>query len=596
MTDDQSDPSKSGGWPNASQVDRLFGGIDRLCLALNRTPRHARLWSGLLLAFAGFMIWVMLTTPNVIVNGLLKDTFVPLDAGWRFVNGQLPHLDYYTPLGIVFAAIHGWAMEIFGPTARVLMLANLVALPVLMLAVFIGIRGRVPYWAAVCLLAYTFLMTITPWGLTYLANYNRHGWLLTIAVLLIVLLPPQRSNKVFAVVETLVIAACLILASYYKLTYAALGLYACGLAFISIRETRWIAFAGVALWAAFIFGVELYCNFNFLYAKDIMRAITSSGVANGPWEKMPGAAKLFEDISAHFVSVLTLIGLHLCLISSGYKIRSTQRVIILSLALLPAVYFVSNQATHQPVMGLVVLFAMIVQVAVASDLGIDRRPRWIAGCAVLLRAAFVGANAKTLESIALLGIQKFAPEILAVGPMIEKDGGAAKAITIFMQKERADNPSDPLHFLETGQLPHDVFQAMVHTDRFPFLAKRHHATASVEARLIENGYAALKKYAPGKSPIMSVYFSNPFPFLTETEAPRATASWWHYGRTFSAQGDLDPKTTLADVRVVMQPKVDFYLDSTHLWEILGDHVRKNYRIAGQTELWIVWVLKNDGNL
>lgn len=588
-------PNMPSDWPTSTQLNRLFGGIDRLCHALTSTPRHAIFLTVLLLGFAGFMIWVMLTTPHVIVNGLLKDVFVPLDAGWRFVNGQLPHLDYYTPLGIVYPALHGWTMELFGPTGRVLMLVNLLALPVLLLAVFIGVHRRLPYWAAVCLLVYTFIMTVTPWNFTYLANYNRHGWLLAIAVMLIVLLPPAKRNKFFHASEILAVAACLILATYYKVTYAALGLYACGLAFLFIPETRWIAFIGGVFWAAFVLGVEIFGNFNHLYVNDILRAASTLGVANGSWEEMPGLEKLVKDIFTNFIAVLTLLGLILSMIIIGFSTNSVQRIMILILALLPAFYFVNNQATHQSVMGLVVPFAMIIHVMNGTQSNIDRRKEWISGCTVMCLAVFVVADAKAPESIFLLSIQKFFPDIFAVGPMIEKDSKPYKNITIFNQKDRANKPLDPLYFVETGQLPHEVFQDMIHTERFPFLAKRHYATATVEARLIEEGYAALLKFAPMKNPIMAVFFSNPFPFLTNTIAPKKIASWWHYGRTFSACGDVVPKLALSDVEVVMQPRVDFYLDSTHLWKILGDYVQNNYRIAGQTELWIVWVKKSEIN-
>jgi len=67
----------------------------------------------------------ILFAPSLYSRTLLHDYWIPLDAGWRLRFGQIPHLDFHSPLGLSFAALSWLGVELGGTPAKSLVWMDL---------------------------------------------------------------------------------------------------------------------------------------------------------------------------------------------------------------------------------------------------------------------------------------------------------------------------------------------------------------------------------------------------------------------------------------------------------------------------------------
>lgn len=73
---------------------RRLAALDRQLARLMATPPGGRALAAALLLSAP-IVWLMATAPNAAFTYTCHDVFIPLDAAWRVLQGQWPHLDFY---------------------------------------------------------------------------------------------------------------------------------------------------------------------------------------------------------------------------------------------------------------------------------------------------------------------------------------------------------------------------------------------------------------------------------------------------------------------------------------------------------------------
>ena len=171
---------------------------------------------------------IMACTSIVRLNFDYHDVFIPLDAAWRTVQGQWPHSDFYTPIGLAYFWLHGAAAALFGMNGRVVIWANLLALPFVILPALVLAWRRLDALAAIALIVLLTVLVTAPTFIdgpstvvVHLANYNRIGGALDAIVCLWALCAPRSAARAPRLAEALMMGVVLLILLYLKVTFFA---------------------------------------------------------------------------------------------------------------------------------------------------------------------------------------------------------------------------------------------------------------------------------------------------------------------------------------------------------------------------------------
>ncbi len=147
------------------------------------------------------------------------DIYIPLDAGLRWLEGIMPSRDYPSPIGPLYAALHGLMLSFDSTDARSVPRADIVMLLLNDLLLWQVLRG-LPNLTRATILILIAAMMMTPlaldsfWGgYRYVADYNRWAWGLFAVAVIWTYNPAARGKLAQLAVAT---ALCCLL--YLKLT------------------------------------------------------------------------------------------------------------------------------------------------------------------------------------------------------------------------------------------------------------------------------------------------------------------------------------------------------------------------------------------
>lgn len=142
---------------------------------------------------------LQLGVPHAAIYG--HDTFIVLDGGWRVLNGQRPHLDFYSAFGPVPYLIAAAGLKLAALRVEGLVYATAVTGAILGIWTWALVRTRLRAWPALLALAFLVLFWLAPFPygepfyLTgYAMQYNRLGYVLACLVL-VELYAPGASQK-----------------------------------------------------------------------------------------------------------------------------------------------------------------------------------------------------------------------------------------------------------------------------------------------------------------------------------------------------------------------------------------------------------------
>lgn len=575
----------------AAMVDRMLCLLDRAGASVVETGRpcgrRLAVGLGLLCVFP----LILLATPHVFVVRWHKDAFIPLEAGWRFINGQVPHIDYYSPLGWLYPALHGWAMQIFGVSAMALIQANLLIMPVVVGAGLLATSGgRLSVWPRLGLVAALGLAVLSPRfadgsvvEIVHLANYNRHGWALATIVLVAALIEPTRRSPARSAAETAMLTGLTLALFYLKITFfawAGLGLM---LAVLLVPANRAVAFFGGAGALAVLAACTAASDLNIGYFHDILQAKASFGGTYGLTERAPGFRKLLGDLwqNVGSLSAIVVIGVWLLRSADGVAERRAARAATLAVMLLAASALAINNQNHQHhLFGLLALLLILLGATVRraearQGVAARRAAAGVAALSLIVTAPQVVKDGLAIPLNVLLPL---------VSPTVKATAIAGTPIDDLMLvavQNRRKETSRPLTLVMSGELSaeaHEAFELQL--------------TGADVQLLLDDGHRMLSAHAPGAT-VLSVSFSSWFSFFTGTRPPVGGGLWWHYGRTFSENSPPDADRLLADADVVMLPRFREFDDTEAMWKLIGDAVRARYDIAAQSPLWTLWKKRPD---
>ena len=494
------------------------------------SPRARRVASTALVAGPALVaVWAILTcaaSRGVHEARYGHDVFLPLDGAWRVLNGQTQHVDFYSPYGPVETELVAWMMRLGG--AGVLAIPRAVALVGLIAAagMLAVVARRTSRAVGAWLVAVAALTAVgrNQLGFAFLqvshsAYYNRIGFALLAIVMLESLVASRDERPGLVVAGGALSGFFTAILLFVKLTFplvAAVFLAASALMVLPSRA-RGIALAAGAV-AGLLAGGSLI---GFHY-----------GAMLGDYAFVAGARCVFEvsrlgfwtDMAARDSVIITpgrivetianearptLLVLVIAAIMPLDALRRPERRQMMALVAITwgaslALVLTSWQWGESPLFA--VLALALLEYVVRSEAVDWRRPACIALCA----ACVLELGAKQVSSV--LYDEQWQATYDARADTFP--GTAATGLVI----DGSDSQCRPREY---------------------------------GPRLLQ-GVEAIR--AVSEPRVITLDFSNPFPFLMQTRPPSGGGLCWHHDSTFSDEIFLSPRKMFGDANVVVVSK------------------------------------------
>lgn len=531
-----------------------------------------------LLAVALAAAGVLAFLPTLFVSAYPSDSFIPLDAAWRWHWGQIPHRDYYTPAGALWVLLHGLAFELTGD-ARSIAYANLLSLVVVLPALLVVVPRRLPTAPAILAGALLAIGALSPHSLdgpstdvAWLASYNRLSWVLFGVIAVAAALEPKETpRRGLAMLETILLAVALSALAWLKISVALAGaailLAGAVLGDPRMRPARLAALAGgtgLALLAGLATGLLVP------YAEDLARAAAAAPALR--WKKLLDG--IAADLLAYGAFALTLLlawgalrrgkeaaGRNICAAFAGHG-----RTLLLVFAFVGANIAIASQ-NHDKTSLVLPLAGLLLWERLRRD-GALAAPDWralLAFPAVISILLLIIPETRSILEARRMALS--APPVAERGPL---------ARLVF--SERMHEPS----FLD-GATRADIERRLAEDP------KGENIGFAEFGLLLREGKSALERFAPGRGPIFTAATTSYFGAWTETKPQKGGALWLDLDRTFNATS-LDPEAVLVDAEVVAIPRYTVKQSTTDaIVSAIAPTLAKSFVIAGETPLWTIYV-------
>ena len=526
-------------------------------------PRARHFAIGLLLAAP--LPLLLAFKRDLIVNYTFQDLFIPMDAAWRTLQGQWPHTDFYSPLGLAYFALHGLAARLWGLDGLMVSRANLIALPLVLLPALVFASRRLNAWSTVLLTVFLTIVVTSPIPLdgperyiAYLANYNPLGGALCAGLTLWALGTTSRPSAKLDVLDAVLAGAMLLLLLFLKVTFfvLALGIVATGCV---VTRRLWpralLAGALVAVGAA---ALELaHPGLLAAYAADLNRArLANTTVFRGyhVWKAIRadvlpvGVAVALSAAVAWTVPRLRLFGAGCIAVAGACVLVSMQNFDGFSVPVIVVLMVLADRlAEPQPGLGL-------------------------AGRPLLAAAGMVAMTMAVLPFLLthLIGAVNVARLHRSQGVVVA-DG----AVEPFRTMVWVRNPTEPAFVAEGASIAEiNRWKAFLPPD--------------LANAVLADGFALLRRDGLTTARIASLSFSNPFPVGLHTASPRGVALWWDEDRSYTVKR-LTPGQVLGDAQVVMVPKIWFtYYNVSDLVDVAQATLDAGFT-QHESRYWTAWV-------
>lgn len=238
--------------------------------------RFALVLVACLLAIAGITLW-----PGVFrTTGHELDLIHTLDISYRVLEGDRPHLDFMTPLGVLSFLPISWLLDLgYGPGMAFLASQLVVALLLLPAIWWTGMSRfagwlRMAYGISMLLLVTSLVFGEAVPALMASMHYNRWAWALASFVIVLLMVPP-RPGWNSAVIDGVILGLSGGALVAIKVTYV-VGLLPFAL-LVFLRDREWTRL-GIALLAAaaVLGGLTLWLGWDYwpAYVHDLLTVAT----------------------------------------------------------------------------------------------------------------------------------------------------------------------------------------------------------------------------------------------------------------------------------------------------------------------------------
>ncbi len=533
---------------------RILADLSAASQAENRINRwltaDARGWgiaavaAGLILAACGTVLG--LGIPHVAIYG--HDTFIQLDGGWRVLNGQRPHADFYSAFGPVPYLISAAGLAASG--LRVQSLVNTTSAVGLLLGIWAWtlLRNRLKAWAGLLFLLLTLSIWLAPFPLGepfymtgYAMQYNRLGYALASLILLELYIPARWNRRTLDIggIST-GIATALLLFIKVSFFFAAVGLIVSAYFLAGKRPRHFLSMiAGFALVAVPMLG---YLHWDVpAMMRDLLMAASARKI------RFLEGYDPFRSLFRNLESIVALLGL----------------------ALLARLYIPVRNARG------VLLFAGVV-LAADSAMAMSNTQRY--GFPLALAAMVILASRICRETprpaIVLLTFVGVLPALSATA-----NGWAMVLRTNVLAKSAVP----ALRF----DAPH--LAGLIFEDHNEPLTDPADHNGPVYVQQVNEGLALLRAVSQPQDKIACLWFANPFSYALLREPASGGSPFWAYAVNLTPASAPSADRILGNAELVIHPR-DFNSDpdARTLLAITGPELKAHYRIVAESAHWILW--------
>ncbi|HVI90535.1 MAG TPA: hypothetical protein VM659_19705 [Dongiaceae bacterium] len=575
-------------------IDRLFMLFTASIFADHRQSSRPLRWAFLIVSVFGVLL---AASPRVWVSEYFLDLFVPLDGAWRMHNGQLPHLDFYTPIGDLYYLILGIAAALFGMQAKLVVWANLLIAPAAMAAATYSSRDRLPNSLRAVLVIMVGLFCMSPRSLdtlssiSFLASYNRHSWAFLIPLTIMTITPTGSANgKKIAAADGTVQSLLILALLYLKVTF---GLVALAITFISailIPENRRACIISLGIVCIFTAIFSAVSPINLAYLADLSRASKvvlqkgddgtaaslvkiSSGIASGWFDlSMPIAFAFWMGRTAHTPSErdlgnrLLLLVIATCTMSIALAWQNHDHIVPSQIAVM-AVVVASLWKRHRQRHAAITEGASI---AAGSPFELPAGQVSVMLAAVVfffMCTNYIIADGRSIIAHFFYSVTNNGKPAATFSP------------TVSDIRLKSGRPSDLLSDILAGK-----------TDPVHYEKESADSWTNDMATILDNGWQLERQHQPKEPRIATLGFVSIMSYMTLTPPPRHLPAWLDAHRTVGLGAPMDPETTYDDTNVVMVLKV--FQDKIFV-DMAAPYLTKNFSLVGETPLWQMWVRQSD---
>jgi hypothetical protein len=519
---------------------------------LTDSPSKAAKWI-LLLAAALYFTTVIFFQLGP-TNCWASDVPILLDGGWRIFNGQMPYRDFYLALGPIDYSLIALGMAMTNASPQAIAVANALFGVVVGTWGWFLCRRRMPFIPSALIAVWLILTATSPSPLGVAAHimssamiYNRHGYAILSLILIECAFAFER-NRFWGGISS---GAALMLLAFLKLNFFCAGFL---LIFTTIPLRRselqraWSILAG----AGFVLIVALACLRSAIvpFFFDMRYAIQSriGGVGFGATIKL-GLASV-EILTAVALTVITVM---LIARDRDWN-RFAARLVLLC--------------------GAMVIGSLVLRRTDYGESGYQLATLWVILLIVKLAQAYPVAREKIAISSVVL--------ICLAGIFVQFAHEAASLQTLLEYQL----PSVQATAFRVPQMQHMAFYEL----EFATLDQFRFETGSSFVDYTDDGIYLLKKWTRPDESILTVGYSNPYPYLLRRKPAHGGSPWFHEGNDISKTHPLDAKLVFGDADLIVLPEFpSSHRDSDlDLQAIYHDYLMEHFTFVARSNWWILY--------
>ena len=507
------------------------------------------------------------------------DIFIDLDEAWRLHNGQVPHTDFHTPVGPLRFLLISVGMSLIGPQLNAVVVSNAIFLVIAVtLAVFVAFR-RLSRLPAAAFVVFIMLMSgaarhigRSPDLPGYIEFYNRFGWALICIVSLQLFFPRRRNLIRLPLIEGVVMGATIAALFYMKITYAVVALVALAVACWRDPQLRNSRMLGAAAGAAALVATAMWVSTGvslLAYLGDISDAARAQTLS-----RRLGSARSTLKKGAPFVALtlgtwVALVGVpaHRREIPWRTAVGSGGIFAFLVASGVLVAFWNTGEGAEIPLL-------VVAGMWVLAEHG--RRS------SVEERTVQERANRPRHDIRLLIAMSS----VIVTGSWIAFQDAASIALTATGREYRVSGAPSAQRF-NAAPLADYVIPSNV--DWVTEIWR----SAQLPGR-INDGLALLRSHITTDDSVMTVGFSNVFPYALGTRPPRGVPVFLDLDNNLSELRHPDPDSLFADVDFVVIPIIRS--DEAHqggadkvgaLLGIYRPYLNTHYGEVARSEYWIL---------
>jgi len=483
------------------------------------------------------------------------DTPIMLDGGWRVFQGQIPYVDFHSPLGPVVFLVVALGMCLAGPCVGAIACGNAILFFIISVWAWGLSRNRMAPAERLLFVLYVGFMvagtSVYGWRFIdtgYAAIFNRYGVAFTALILLEAFTPIGKPlGRWESLMGGVSSGTLLILLFFLKLNFfgiAALAIIAAS-GVMSYDRSRWI---GLGLGISLVAGLMLaYLRFDMVALKEGL-ALTIAARSGRLWREAPMMLMNLPLAPICMLLILWWITPASDRANHARVGRKIQQAILVGYVLL-AQYVLFCTCT-QPMVPSLFPFAAILLLQARNKHESDNDGLRISG-AVPATCAGTAWQASDLLAAYLIA-SVLLPDVASIIYSTGRDRSATPKFR-FASASMAD---------------------MIVTRHPQYVAE------------VNDGFNLLRQHSNSSDRVFTLGFTNPFSFGLLRPSPKGDAVWWDANTTFAASAHPDPRKVFAEVAVVMVPK-NAASDPTFtlLMQIYGRALAEHFAPLAESEYW-----------